>query len=243
MSWLACTFIGAKQLETAKPQEWSGPLFEAFCAGAWILHWTDDTLYWASKPTVHVERDPNGNRRLHNENFAALQSDVENLYFWHGVLVPAFVVVKPEWITVKHIQEEENAEVRRIMLERMGSERFAKEAQMVVLHEDELETNLPRTEEVEPGKRLLVGYEKRKEKARLLRCDAVLDGDGRPLKFVHVICPSTEREYFLRVAHDMERAYEAVGSTFHMTEKEYKSGKYIRQGDVMLLGGADQVHA
>lgn len=39
---------------------------------------------------------------------------VENLYFWHGVLVPAFVVVKPEWITVQHIETESNAEVRRV---------------------------------------------------------------------------------------------------------------------------------
>jgi hypothetical protein len=33
-------------------------------------------------------------------------------------MVPAFVVVRPDWITVKHIDEETNAEVRRVMIER-----------------------------------------------------------------------------------------------------------------------------
>lgn len=125
LSWISTTHFGAK---TDAVRSWSTPLFEAYVAGCWMLHWTDDTLYWVAKPTVHVERTTQGARRLHNEAYAALESDVENIYFWHGVLVPAFVVVRPDWITLKHIEGETNAEVRRIMIERYGYERYLRES-------------------------------------------------------------------------------------------------------------------
>ena len=123
LSWVTTTFLGARQLQNADVMRWSGPLFEAFVAGAWLLHFTDDTLYWVAKPKVHRDPAPDV-RRLHCEDGPALESDVENLYFWHGVLVPAFVVVRPDWITVTHIQTETNAEVRRVMLERYGYTRY-----------------------------------------------------------------------------------------------------------------------
>ena len=117
ISWVSCTYFGARELKNKKVEAWSRPLFEAFVAGCWSLYWTDDTLYWIAKPAVHRDPAP-GTRRLHNEYYAAIESDIENLYFWHGVLVPAFVVVRPDWITVKHIDGETNAEVRRVMIER-----------------------------------------------------------------------------------------------------------------------------
>ena len=202
-----------------------------------MLYWTEETLYWIAKPTIHLEIH-DGRRRLHNETHAALESDIENLYFWHGVLVPAFVITNPGWITVKDILQEENAEVRRVMFERMGTERFATEAEMVIVHEDTLESNfpiIPETEEMGSGKRMVISYRKGKEIARLLRCDALKDFEDRPLMFVEVTCPSTGRVYHVRVKHDAKRAYEAVASTFGMTEKEYRTGGFNRQGDVCLL--------
>ena len=41
--------------------------------------------------------------------------------------MPAFVVVRPDWITAKHIQTESNAEVRRVMLERYGTARYLRD--------------------------------------------------------------------------------------------------------------------
>lgn len=244
LSVCSTAYFGAIQGNRQTVIAWSQPLVEAFIAGAWILNWTEDTLYWVAKPVVSVEHlDNSGSRRLHCAEGPALDSDVENLYFWHGVLVPAFVVVRPGWITVQHITSEDNAEVRRCMLERMGAERFTKEAQMTVIHEDSLTSrfaSIPVGDEIEPGKRFVVSYRKGEEKARLLRCDAVTDGDGRPLKFIHVICPSTSREYYLRVRHDIMRAYEGVASTFNMTEEQYKTGSYLRQGDVMLRAAGKQ---
>jgi hypothetical protein len=197
MSWIATTHLGAK---TPAVIGWSEPFFEAFCAGAWLLHWTDDTLYWVAKPAVHVERVPAG-RRLHNDRYAALESDVENLYFWHGVLVPAFVVVQPDWITVQHIDQETNAEVRRVMIERYGADRYITDSGATVVHADLDQYDRPR---------------------RLLRKD--IPGD-EPLVMVEVTNATREpdghlKKYILRVdpqAYDGRAGREchaAVASTW-----------------------------
>jgi len=134
LSYVVTTHLGA----TSKPKvdAWAAPLFEAYCAGAWLLYWTAGTLYWASKPRVHVDRT-NGRRRLHNATGAAVESAIERLYFWHGVMVPAFVVVRPDWITREIIDGESNAEVRRVMTERFGHERYLSESGAVPVHWDE----------------------------------------------------------------------------------------------------------
>ena len=204
MSWIATTHIGAQQLSKPEVLKWSEPFFEAFLAGAWFLYWTDDTLYWVAKPNVHVEV-VNGARRLHHETRAAVESDVENLYFWHGVLVPAFVVVRPDWITVKHIEDEDNAEARRVMMERFGWDRYIVEGRFDKVHTDDFGTL----------------YSKR-----------VGDED---VLIVRVIDPSTGREYGLPVHPELMplgpdgpfgepqalTARNAVGSTFGKRGEEY----------------------
>src|SRR6185437_1981018 len=121
ISWVAATHIGAVQLKMLAVAKWTLPVFEAYCAGVWYLVWTPTTLYWVAKPTVHVETGSFG-RRLHCEDGPACANDVENLYFLHGILVPAYVVVKPEFITLDEIKAETNEEMRRILTERFGGE-------------------------------------------------------------------------------------------------------------------------
>jgi hypothetical protein len=179
-----------------------------------------------AKPTVHTEKTAEGRgRRLHNDSYAALESDVQNLYFIHGILVPAFVVVRPDWITIKHIRDEENAEVRRIMIERMGWEKFCSEAKLKVIHTDTLTAQfpaLPVSETVHADMRAVTRYRKGKEVAELLESEEFKDFDDMPLKFVRVSDPSTGEKYTLRVWSSNKRAYEAVAQTFNMTETEYK---------------------
>lgn len=124
VSYAACTHIGAEQLGTSAQLPWAKPIHDAFIAGCWTIQFTDRELLWSAKPAVHVEEMPGGWRRPHSGETAAIESDIERLYFWHGILVPAFVIVRPEWITLEHIQQEENAEVRRVMMERYGYERY-----------------------------------------------------------------------------------------------------------------------
>jgi len=132
LSWLATTHVGASQIHKDLP--WAARLFDAYLAGCWFVHWTDDTLYWVAKPTVHVDLS-GSRRRLHNATGPAVESDAENLYFINGVMVPAFVVVRPDWITIKHIETEDNAEVRRVMTERYGYARYINDSGAECVHE------------------------------------------------------------------------------------------------------------
>ncbi len=85
------------------------------------------------------------------------------------------------------------------------------------------------------------------ERAELLEAEDLRDFEDRPLRFVRLTDPSTGRQYTLRVLHDHDRCYKAVGWTFGMTEIEYKHARFIRQGDVLLSplagGPLEQAHS
>jgi hypothetical protein len=196
LSWISCTYFGAIQNRKPIVAGWSKQLLDAFCSGCWFLFWTEDTLYWVQKPKLCLEQFPGG-RRFHNPSYAALESDAENLYFWHGVLVPAFVVVRPDWITLKHIDTEINVEVRRVMIERFGQEKYLQESGAVEIHRDDF------------------GVLYRKE----------ISGD-EPLVMVKVVNSTAEpdgsfKDYFLRVPPEIQRARQAVAWTFDKSERDY----------------------
>lgn len=107
-----------------------------------------------------------------------------SLYYVHGVQVPDYVVENPEQITVAAIDRESNAEVRRVMMERYGYERYITDSGALVV--DELPENHP-----------VVGL----QSARLLRKEVV---DDESIVFVDLLNSSPEpdgttRRYKLRV--------------------------------------------
>lgn len=159
--------------------------------------------------------------RLHCENGPAiLCRDGWPVYAWHNVRVPAQVIEAPESLTAEQITKEENAEVRRVMLERFGFERFVRDAGGSVLSTATLRGNFP--EYLNTGEaREFVGFHRGKETIRLIRT-SLKRGDDKLLTFVHVKCPSTAREYYLRVNPDHTDAVEAIASTFQMTAAEYR---------------------
>jgi hypothetical protein len=237
LSWISTTYIGAVQLGKREVQHWSKPLYDAFLSGAWVIYFTGDALYWTAKPTVHTTVIA-GSKRLHCEDYAALESDIENVYFWNGVMVPAFVVVRPDWITAAMIRKEDNQEVRRVMIERMGWERFCEQAEMRVLSSDSLKAQfpaLPVSDLVADGERLVSHYRSGKETAELLESSEFRDFEDRPLRFVRVTDPSTGRRYIIRVAHDCPTPYAGIAASFGINEADYKKKFYIRQGDVGLI--------
>jgi hypothetical protein len=73
-----------------------------------------------------------------------------------------------------------------------------------------------------PIRREFVGFVDGSEHIRLIRTK-LERADGKLLTFVHVICPSTAREYYLRVNPDHVNAIDAIASTFHMTGAEYSN--------------------
>ncbi|MBC8139632.1 MAG: hypothetical protein H8F28_27440 [Fibrella sp.] len=104
---------------------------------------------------------------------------------WRGVLVDERIVFRPETIHGKEVLATANAEVRRVMLERIGMERFLADVEPSVLHRDR-----------DPG-----------GERELLR---VPMRDDEDLVCLSVRCPSTERHYLLRVPPTMTRCHQAA---------------------------------
>ena len=205
-------------------------------SGAWLLYFTETTVYWVSKPTVRPELS-SGAKRLHCEDYAALESDLANVYFWHGVMVPAFVVTRPDWITIDMIRAEQNQEVRRVMIERMGWDKFCSEAGVIVLSSENLFAQfpaLPVAELVSAGERLVTQFRAGTEVAELIEATEFKDFENRPLRFVRVTDPSTGRQYIIRVDHDCPSPYDGIARSFGTSKTHYLERFYLRQGDVCL---------
>lgn len=149
----------------------------------------------------------------------------EEFYFLEGVRVPKEVVIGE--ITKEMISSEQNQEVRRTMIERVGGKRFAEMFDVEALSEDKHGT-IVRFNDLDSGE-----YE-----------DYYWNGVGVGKKFpyiaVRVTDPSTARkalfgvgrrkegrEYYLRVPGRFENKTPraAVAWTFGMTEKQYKPVK------------------
>ena len=140
----------------------------------------------SDRPEVLKVDDRN---RPHSENGPFCRwRDGSELYSFHGTRIPAHVINHPESITAKQILAEENAEVRRVMIERVGMERFIADAKAKEIHKH--------------------------DRGTLLSID--LPGDPeKVLRAVRVTDPSTGRQYFLRVPPQIKRADDAVAWSFH----------------------------
>jgi hypothetical protein len=101
---------------------------------------------------------------------------------WRGVRVDERIVFRPETITAEEIVGERNAERRRVMLERMGLERFFRDVRYEVLDADR------------GGDRQLLN----------------LRFDDEDLRVLAVTCPSTRRNYFIRVPPFVNGCHEAA---------------------------------
>jgi hypothetical protein len=232
-NWLGFYEYFRRELELPNIEKIDGLIATAQHCGWWWAY--KNAVIITPKPTL-IHRDENF--RLHCENGLALAyPDGWGIYAWHGVRVPAKVIMAPQEITIEEICAEENAEIRRVMIERMGWERFCSIARMRVLHSDELHSGFPAipvSDLIDAGQRLVTTYRAGTETAELLEAEELRDFEDRPLRFVRLTDPSTGRQYTIRVRHDHKRCYEAIGWTFGVSESVYKTNPYLRQGDVML---------
>lgn len=67
------------------------------------------------------------NNELHNEDGPSVsfrRGNENDVYSFRGVTVPKKIITNPEELTVDDFQNEENAEVKRILIERMGVEKY-----------------------------------------------------------------------------------------------------------------------
>lgn len=137
--------------------------------------------------------------RLHcDDGPAVVWPDGWGVWSVHGVRVPQRVVEAPESLTAAEITGEINLEVRRVMLERYGAERYLREVEARLVAQDD------------HGKLWRVEFE-----------------DGEPLQMVEVVNATHERDetshvYFLRVPPQCATAHEAVAWTFSLGRGGYE---------------------
>ena len=111
-----------------------------------------------------------GRNRLHCETGQALSyPDGWGIWAWHGVRVSQQVIDAPETIGVQEALSETNAEVRRVMLTRIGTERLAQELPPKIIDTDHDGRGMPR---------------------KLMQLGNITDR-----RFIAYTCPSTGREY------------------------------------------------
>jgi len=102
-------------------------------AGWW---WPYERVALISERPIELHRDEAG--RLDRADGPALAySDGFALYSWRGMPVPAEFLDRLESLTPSQIRHEENAELRRVMLEFYGYDRYLAESNAAPLHRDE----------------------------------------------------------------------------------------------------------
>jgi len=181
--------------------------------------WACEDFIVCSERPEHIAFDDQ--QRLHDEEGPAVKfRDGWGVHCLNGVRVPAEVVEAPGKLTVKQIQGEENLEVRRVMMERFGHDRYLRESKAKLVHQDEW--------------------------GKLWWCEVP---DDVPLVMVEVVNSSPEpdgtyKDYFLRVDEQCRPMYRdddgqikygppqkltalnAVASTYGLTGEEY-AGKLV----------------
>lgn len=170
-----------------------------------------DMVLCCENPRV-LQVDERG--RLHRPDGPAVQyADGWAIWAWHGVRVPWDLIERPQDITVGEIEGEPDVEVRRIMVERMGWERYVTESGLRPIDADDWGTLYARN----------------------------LPGEPEPLMIVRVLNSTPEPDgsqkyYFLRVDPRCRPLLDenqfgdpqkptplnAIASTFGLTGEEYR---------------------
>ncbi|MBO3680895.1 DUF6745 domain-containing protein [Streptomyces sp. NEAU-YJ-81] len=186
--WLAAV------ADATEPDPLAGVAAVARAAGWW---WPYEKAVIVAERPVELHRDEAG--RLDRGDGPALAfPDGFALYAWRGMPVPAAFLRQLGELTPDRIREEENAELRRVMLEHYGYDRYLEESGAEPVHRDETGV--------------------------LWRI--ALDGD-EPVVMVEVVNSTpepdgTHRTYWLRVPPRVRTAREGVAWTFGVDADTYR---------------------
>jgi len=153
-----------------------------------------DFVMVCERPT-RIERNEQG--RLHATTQKAIcWPDGWGFCSVNGVRVPDEIIENPQSITANRIEDEQNAEIRRVMLELFGLERFLRESGAKRVHQDRFGELYERS----------LG--------------------GRDYRFVRVLNSTpepdgTHKSYVLSVPATVLTAHEAVAWTFNLRPEQY----------------------
>jgi hypothetical protein len=193
-AWLAA-FGGADQAGNFVDDDaLAGLAGVARSAGWW---WPYERVVVLTERPLAVHRDNLG--RLHHGDGPALSyPDGWGLHAWRGMPIPAAVAAQLPHLTVEQIRDEANAEVRRVMLEHFGFDRYLRASGARELGRDE--TGILWRVELERDEPLVM----------VEVVNSTPEPDG------------TSRTYFLRVPPNIRTARAGVAWTFGLTEEEYR---------------------
>jgi len=169
------------------------PFVAAYEAGLWLFWVLEREVIAVPRPSLRIEAD-----RLHCADGPAVSwPNGARYWFWRGVQVPQRAVEQPEALTASEVLQQPNAEVRRVMIERLGADRLMAMAGGEVLHQDHDSLGHPR---------------------RLLRL-TLPDDEAIVMVEVQNSTPEpdgTLKPYLLRVPPAMRTCADAVAWTFGM---------------------------
>lgn len=175
-------------------------LLEALEHGAMFLSISEGVIYIVTRPqVVHVDEQ----NRLHCNDDAAIRWGARLFYYWHGAEVPGRVIENPlERVAVRDIDGEPNLEVRRVMIERYGTDRFIRDSDSLVLDNVVFR---------ERNYVLYWTHNSPDEAIAMLKVtNATAEADG------------TFKDYWIRVPPNMNNAWKALAWTFNMSEQTYR---------------------
>lgn len=180
----------------------SACILAARATGWW---WPMEHVVVAAERPTEAHRDDAG--RLHSaDSKAIVWPDGWGVHIWHGVRVPDWVIETPAGeLSAWSADREQNVEIRRAIIERMGYERYLQDAGRELVHEDDC------------------GKLWRQTVNELLPPPP----PPEPLTVVEVVNATPEpngayRHFWIRVPAAMRTARQAVAWTFEMEEDEYR---------------------
>ena len=152
---------------------------------------------------VWAERQ-GGTWRMHRENGPAVVCSDRELYYWRGWQVAKKTVLEKP--TAERILKEQNQTEREVLIQRMGVEQFVEEAELRPVDSFRDSTLLKVNTAEKRGRHTNDGWRE----------------EPLALAFLKVICPSTQKHYFLRVDPEAENAKQALESTLPQYTRDWE---------------------
>jgi len=197
-----------------------------------------DDIIFTSQPPVEIH--VNDNFTLDNRDGpSVLFENGDATYHIEGIAVPEKYVMDRDSITREDVVKEENAELRRLLFELLGPDRFAEIMDLELIDMQYLESIAPEStghdlenlaNKVKTKKNIpsvistikdsYSSFIEKKQEVSLLKTRDEDSLVGEPLYFLRVICHSTGRLYHLGVPK-FNDALEALAWTFGMKKEEF----------------------
>ena len=181
----------------------------------------DDAVIISDRPATLSRDDQN---RLHNETGPAVSyTDGYALYAVHGVLVPEDIIMNRETITVSRIDNEDNAEIRRVMTELYGEANYIRDSKLTPIHKDS--TGILYRKEIPGDEPICVVHllnSTPEPDGNMSRKEAIKTFGKKAVDKISNLDSDRFKQYWRGVPPDMKTAAEAVAWTFGLTSSNYQ---------------------